>query len=123
MENNTFSIGCNVLGGDNAPAHPDNAIFPGWRDLAVICNVLHQWDFEVPLNKNLAFKRELVSVIQPAIEAVTPGTGVYLNEMDPWYEGDWKTEMYGTNYNRLLNIKHTYDADALLWGLFAVGSE
>lgn len=123
VQNNAFSVGCNVLGGANAPAHPDNAVFPGWRDLAVICNVLHQWDFAAPLDKNLAFKRELVSVIQPAVEAVTPGTGVYLNEMDPWYEGDWKTEMYGTNYDRLLNIKHTYDADALMWGLFAVGSD
>ncbi|RFU23594.1 hypothetical protein B7463_g12744, partial [Scytalidium lignicola] len=34
VQNNAFSVGCNVLGGANAPAHPDNAVFPGWRDLA-----------------------------------------------------------------------------------------
>ncbi|KAI3390395.1 hypothetical protein diail_9819, partial [Diaporthe ilicicola] len=88
VQNNTFSVGCNVLAGAGAPAHPDNA------------------DFAAPLDENLAFKRELVSAVQPAVEAATPGTGVYLNEIDPWYKGDWKTEMYGVNYERLLNIKH-----------------
>lgn len=123
VQSNVFSIGCNMLSGSSAPTHPDNAVFPGWRDLAVICNVLHFWDYGAPLDQNLAYKHELTSVIQPSIEAVTPGTGVYLNEMDPWYEGDWKTEMYGINYGRLLDIKHAYDPDALLWGLFAVGSD
>ncbi|KAM6485366.1 putative FAD-dependent isoamyl alcohol oxidase [Trichoderma sp. SZMC 28011] len=123
VQDNAFSVGCNVLGGFNAPAHPDNSVFPGWRDLAVICNVLHQWDFTAPLDTNLSFKRRLVSEVQPAVEAVTPGTGVYLNEMDPWYEGDFKTEMYGVNYDKLLSIKHKYDPDSLLWGLFAVGGD
>ncbi|KAL7935539.1 hypothetical protein V8C35DRAFT_321201 [Trichoderma chlorosporum] len=122
VKDNSFNVGCNVLGGGNAPAHPDNAVFPGRRDLAVICNTIHQWDYTAALKDSLAFKHELVSVVQPAIKAVTPGTGVYLNEMDPLYEGDFKTEIYGANYNRLLSIKHTYDPDALLWGLFAVGS-
>ncbi|GAP93141.1 putative FAD-dependent isoamyl alcohol [Rosellinia necatrix] len=123
VQNDTFTVGCNVLAGAGAPAHPDNAVFPGWRDLATICNVLYQWDFRAALEENLAYKRELVSVLQPAIEAATPGTGVYLNEMDPWYQGDWKTEMYGANYDRLLDIKHAYDPDNLMWGLFAVGSD
>ncbi|KAI0477619.1 putative FAD-dependent isoamyl alcohol oxidase [Xylariaceae sp. FL0804] len=123
VRNGTFTVGCNVLAGANAPAHPDNAVYPGWRDLATVCNLVHQWDFEAALDENLAYKRELVSVLQPAVEAATPGTGVYLNEMDPWYEGDWKEEMYGINYDRLLDLKHTYDPDALLWGRFAVGSD
>lgn len=98
VQNGRFSVGCNVMAGSAAPTHPDNAVYPGWRALATICNVVHQWDYEAAMAENLAYKKELVSVIQPAIEAATPGSGVYLNEMDPWYEGDWKTEMYGVNY-------------------------
>ncbi|CAJ2509810.1 Uu.00g057100.m01.CDS01 [Anthostomella pinea] len=48
------------------------------------------WDYEATLEENLAVKEKLVSVHTPAIEAATPGSGVYLNEVDPWYRGDWK---------------------------------
>lgn len=43
--------------------------------------------------------------------------------MGLWHEGDWKAEMYRANYDRLLGIKHAYDPDALMRGLFAVGSD
>ena len=88
-----------------------------------ICIVNAFWDFTAPLAANLAVKQELVSVHAPAIDAATPGSGVYMNEIDPWYQGDWKETMYGANYDRLLDIKRRYDPDSVFYGHFAVGSD
>lgn len=121
----TFLVGCNGINvADNEQRkHPDNAVFPAWRDAIASCSLTAFWDFDAALEVNLAVKETLVSVYTPAIEAATPGSGVYLNEIDPWYEGDWKQEMYGVNYHRLLDIKHKYDPDSLFYGHFAVGSD
>ncbi|KAK8091872.1 hypothetical protein PG997_002233 [Apiospora hydei] len=66
-------------------------------------------------------KSHLVNTLLPTLEAATPGSGAYLNEMDPLYKGDWKKEFYGANYDRLLKIKKKYDPDQLLYGLTSVG--
>jgi hypothetical protein len=118
----TFLVGCSGMDVSHA-SHPDNAILPAWRDAIGLCIVNAFWDFTAPLEDNLAVKKELVSVHAPAIEAATPGSGVYLNEIDPWYQGDWKEMMYGTNYGRLLDIKHKHDPHHLLYGHFAVGGD
>ncbi|KAI1303965.1 putative FAD-dependent isoamyl alcohol oxidase [Xylaria venustula] len=122
VSDGTFAVGCNVISVANAQ-HPDNSVLPAWRDAIAQCNPTAYWDFQSPLEANLAIKEELVSVHTPLLEKVTPGSGVYLNEIDPWYKGDWKQEMYGASYSRLLSIKHTYDPNQLLYGQFAVGSD
>ncbi|KAM7192627.1 hypothetical protein V8F33_008238 [Rhypophila sp. PSN 637] len=100
----TFLVGCSAMSVTNT-THPENAVLPAWRDAIAICN------------------HELMHVHTPAIEAATPNSGAYLNEMYPEYQGDWKQEMYGVNYDRLLQIKHKYDPDYLFYGHFAVGSD
>ncbi|KAI1135881.1 putative FAD-dependent isoamyl alcohol oxidase [Hypoxylon sp. FL0543] len=121
----TFLVACNglTIADNEQRKHPTNAVFPAWRDAIAACSTTALWDYGAPLEKNLAVKEALVSVYTPAIEAATPGSGFYLNEVDPWYKGDWKQEMYGANYNRLLEIKHQYDPDFLLYGHFAVGGD
>lgn len=64
----------------------------------------------------------MTTVLNPALEAVTPGGGAYLNEADI-NQPDWQTTFYGTNYARLLSIKNRYDPDHIFWGPTAVGSE
>ncbi|KAI0413623.1 putative FAD-dependent isoamyl alcohol oxidase [Xylaria grammica] len=118
----TFSVGCNVISVADAQ-HPDNSVLPAWRNAIAQCNPTTYWDFQAPLETNLAIKEELVSVYTPLIEEATPDSGVYLNEIDPWYKGDWKQEMYGAGYDRLLSIKQKYDPHQLLYGQFAVGSD
>ncbi|KAF3018241.1 hypothetical protein E8E14_013293 [Neopestalotiopsis sp. 37M] len=122
----TFLLGCNglnVTDDSRQMAHPENAVFPGWRNAIAACSLTAFWDYEAALEENLAVMEMLVDNYIPAIEAVTPGSGIYLNEVNPWYKGDWKQEMYGVNYERLLKIKHEYDPDHLLYGHFAVGSD
>ncbi|KAI1423494.1 putative FAD-dependent isoamyl alcohol oxidase [Xylaria sp. FL1777] len=122
VSDGTFGVGCNVISVAEAQ-HPDNSVLPAWRNAIAQCNPTAYWDYQVPLETNLAVKEELVSVHTPLVEAATPGSGVYLNEIDPWYKGDWKQEMYGAGYSRLLGIKHKYDPNQLLYGQFAVGSD
>jgi FAD/FMN-containing dehydrogenase len=117
-----FLVGCAIMLVGNA-THPPNAVLPAWRKTSVSCNVNAYWNYRAPLSTNLELKRRLVEEHMPALEAATPGGGVYLNEMDPWYKGDWKANLYGDNYDRLLDIKHRVDPDFLFWGNFSVASD
>lgn len=124
-----YLVGCNTLsvagfGGDNDDnGQLANSVLPTWRDSIALCAINAFWDYTAALEQNVAVKQKMASVHVPALEAATPGSGVYLNEVDPLYQGDWKETMYGANYERLLKIKNAYDPNHLLYGLFAVGSE
>lgn len=58
----------------------------------------------------------------PQLEAVTPGSGAYINEAD-FRQPKWQDTFYGVNYKRLLAIKNQVDPHHLLYALKAVGSE
>lgn len=122
----TWFVGCSIINtADNStvrPRHPPNAVNPAWRDAIAYCNPNRPWDWTDPAG-SLAAKERLVSEYFPAMEAATPGSGVYLNEMDPLYQGDWKETMYGINYERLLKIKHKHDPHHLMYAHFAVGAD
>ncbi|KAF3766639.1 FAD binding domain-containing protein [Cryphonectria parasitica EP155] len=127
-EGGTWWIGCSFLNVDNSPgsprpSHPPNAVHPAWRDAVAYCNPqTHEaYDWSDPTDESV-LRRTLVDDIFPALEAATPG-GAVLNEIDPTYRGDWKEAFYGSNYDRLLQIKHDYDPDYLMYGLYAVGSD
>ena len=62
------------------------------------------------------------NVLQPMLDAATPGGAVYLKEANYLYK-DLKEEFYGANYDKLLAIKKTYDAESLLYVRTAVGSD
>lgn len=121
-ESGLFQVDC-TSSDFNRSSHPDNAVLPAWREAIVACNLLASWDFDASLSENLDVKSTMVDVYAPAWDAATPGSGVYLNEVDSWYEGDFKQTMYGANHPRLLNIKHQYDLYHLFYGHFIVGSD
>lgn len=124
----TWWIGCSFLNVDDAPGsprppHPPNAVHPAWRDAVAYCNPqtheAYAWSDPAAAS---ALRRTLVDDLLPALEAATPG-GAVLNEVDPTYHGDWKDTFYGSNYGRLLEIKHAYDPDYIMYGLYAIGSD
>ncbi|KAJ5113436.1 FAD-dependent isoamyl alcohol oxidase [Penicillium angulare] len=122
VQDGKFLIGCGVFD-LRGKTHPDNAVLPAWRDAQAVCIANGFWDFEAPTANNVAVKEELVDFHAPAMDAATPGSGVYMNEVDPLYKGDWKEAMYGVNYDRLLAIKNKYDPDHMLFGHMSVGSD
>ena len=58
----------------------------------------------------------------PQIEAVTPGSGSYMNEAD-FRQPNWQQSFYGPNYGRLLEVKRKWDPSSLFYVLKGVGSE
>jgi hypothetical protein len=116
-----FHVACSAA--DLNQHRRDNAVLPAWRSSIAACNMVVFWDWTAPLSTNLEKKSRMVNDYAPAWDAATPGSGVYLNEIDPWYKGDFKETMYGSNYPRLLEIKHKHDPDHLFYGFHAVGSD
>lgn len=103
-------------------AHPDNALLPAWRTGFALCAPAAPFDWKATPDEMHARDVYAGTVLQPMLDAATPGGGVYLNEANHYYK-DWKKEFYGINYERLLKIKKKYDPQSLLYVVTGVGSD
>lgn len=65
---------------------------------------------------------DLRDIRVPALKAIAPTTGAYVNEIDPT-EPEWKETMYGAHYTRLLDVKLKYDPSGVFWCRHCVGSD
>ncbi|KAK6213639.1 fad binding domain-containing protein [Colletotrichum tabaci] len=99
-----------------------NAVLPQWRDSIVQVSLTLPWSFEAPFADMLAEQNRMTEVVQPVIEAATPGAGAYINEAD-FQQKDWQETFFGANYPRLLRVKNKYDPAGLLYNVAAVGSD
>lgn len=99
-----------------------NSVQPAWHQSLVSCVVTGTWDWSIPWDEMLRRQDELTNVVDPALEAVTPGSGTYMNEANFQRPG-WQNAFYGTNYGRLRAIKKRWDPKDLFYGITAVGSE
>ncbi|CAN8097437.1 unnamed protein product [Discula destructiva] len=119
LNNNGLFAGV-AINANTSTTHANSA-HPLWRDtlfLAFFGILWDRFDFSI----NLEARRNVTDILQPALDAITPGGGGYLNEAD-LYQPDWQDAFYGSNYAELLAIKHKYDPENILWGKTAVGSE
>ena len=57
-----------------------------------------------------------------ALRQLAPNSGAYLNEAY-WDEPNFQQAFWGSNYERLSQIKEAVDPDGLLWCHTCVGSE
>ncbi|KAF6824085.1 FAD binding domain-containing protein [Colletotrichum musicola] len=114
-----IGVGLDVsrFGGDGA-----NAVLPQWRDSIVQVSLTLPWSFDVPFADMVAEQNRMTEVVQPVIEAATPGAGAYINEAD-FQQKDWQETFFGVNYPKLLRIKQKYDPRGLLYNVAAVGSD
>ncbi|KAI9048465.1 hypothetical protein LZ554_007300 [Drepanopeziza brunnea f. sp. 'monogermtubi'] len=103
-------------------APPVNAVHPAWRETLMHCIVVADWDWTIPYSTMVAREAELTERVVPALEAVTPGSGTYLNEAN-FLQPHWQREFYGPNYPRLLDVKRRFDPDGVFYARTAVGSE
>lgn len=114
-----FTFGCNAISVGNWSG-VDNAVLPTWRDAVAFCVIVTPWDRSAPFEHMVGVKKLTVDQLVPALEKATPGGGIYMNELDPLYHGDWVSEGYGDNYGRLLSIKKKYDPDHVFWSPMSV---
>ena len=79
----------------------------------------------MPAVPDLASARDDASHIGKAMDAllkVAPGAGSYVSESD-YFQSDWQTAFWGTNYPKLATVKQKYDPDGLFFVHHGVGSE
>ncbi|OBT65761.1 hypothetical protein VE03_03276 [Pseudogymnoascus sp. 23342-1-I1] len=107
----------------SAPAKTDsNSVLPAWRNTLVHTIVSTPWNFTAPWADMIALQDKMTGSIMPQIEAVTPGSGAYMNEAD-FRQPDYKEAFFGSNYPKLLDIKNKWDEDYLFYATNSVGSD
>jgi hypothetical protein len=101
---------------------PENAVPQAWRNAITSLQLITNWDSIAPWADMEAAQERMTNEFMPKIEAVTPGSGSYMNEAD-FQQKDWQRTFFGDNYERLNKIKKKYDPQSMLFGLKGVGSE
>ncbi|KAI0548720.1 FAD binding domain protein [Xylaria curta] len=104
----------------NTPS--SNAVLPAWRDAILTVLAFAPWDYESTVMTNVNAEDYLIDVTVPALKALAPEGGAYLNEANR-RQTDWKQSFYGVNYEKLRLIKKIYDPNDLFYGETAVGSD
>ncbi|KAI0973506.1 FAD binding domain protein [Xylaria arbuscula] len=104
----------------NSPS--SNSVLPQWRDTVLTILAFSPWDYKGTFQSNVDAESYLIDVTVPALKAIAPDGGAYLNEANR-RQTDWKGSFYGTNYERLLSIKKAYDPEDLIYAVTAVGSD
>ena len=113
--------GAPTLAAGNATA-TSNAVLPAWRDSVMSVFIMGAWNYSAPIEANLAMQKIVTDTVDPALKSISPGGGTYLNEAN-FQDPDWRQAFYGSNYERLLQIKKKYDPEALFYAATAVGSD
>jgi FAD/FMN-containing dehydrogenase len=63
-----------------------------------------------------------VGLAMDALRAMAPQAGSYVSESD-YFQPDWQSAFWGSNYERLAGVKKKYDPDGLFFVRHGVGSE
>ncbi|KAF9462839.1 isoamyl alcohol oxidase [Collybia nuda] len=102
--------------------HKTTSVHPAWRDAIVHTTFSLPWDFFAPWEDMISLQDLMTNKIIPEIEAVTPGSGAYVNEAD-FRQPNFQETFWGVNYERLLKIKRRLDPDNFFYATKGVGSE
>ncbi|KAL1867746.1 hypothetical protein VTK73DRAFT_4031 [Phialemonium thermophilum] len=115
-----------------ASEHDQNAVLPAWREALVHVILtaplspdpaqLGTGSNASPADEAPAEEDVITDVVMPAIEAVTPGSGAYMNEAD-FRQRNFQQAFFGAKYGRLLAIKRRYDPEGFFYATAGVGSE
>jgi hypothetical protein len=100
-----------------------NAANPAWRKALQSVLVLTPWDWNSTWAQNVAELEDPIrNDIDPKLVQLTPTSGTYANEADPFL-ASWKQSFFGGNYKRLTTIKKKYDPTDLFYVTKGAGSE
>ena len=100
-----------------------NSVLPAWRKPLVHATLTTEWSFDpAQWDKMIDNQRLMTWEVMPAVEAVTLGSGSYMNEAD-FQQPLFQEAFFGSNYLQLLCIKKKYDPEGFFYATKAVGSE
>jgi len=95
---------------------------PVWRDSVMHADVFDSTNLaNITVAQFRAAKARLDGHMD-ALRAATPGGGTYFNEAD-LLEPDWQNAFFGSNYNKLAQIKKVWDPWHVFWAPTTPGSE
>lgn len=104
-------------------AYQHNAVLPAWRKILVHVTLITPWSFDpAEWDNMIASQRLMTDTIMPAIEALTPDSGAYMNEVKI-QQPNFQQEFFGSNYGALQKIKNRYDPSGFFYASLGVGSE
>ncbi|KAH6717441.1 putative isoamyl alcohol oxidase [Leptodontidium sp. MPI-SDFR-AT-0119] len=104
------------------PAGVNNSVLPAWRETTVHIQLGTPWNETAPWADMVAAQIQMTNEFVAQVEAVTPGSGAYINEAD-FRQPNWQETFFGANYATLLAIKRHWDPDSMFYGLRTVGSD
>ncbi|RFU34023.1 hypothetical protein B7463_g2267, partial [Scytalidium lignicola] len=125
VANGDWTLGCVAVNASHAVAGNTpaaNAVLPAWRTAGIHTIIYSPWDWDAPESAMVAREAHLTNSISPRMEALTPGSGTYLNEAN-FQQKEFQENFYGANYGRLRSIKKKYDPKDLFYTVTSVGSE
>lgn len=101
---------------------PYSSAHPAWRTSYCLQLIQRGWASDDDEAAIEAVKHDVTYVKGNALTALAPDTGTYMNEAgreDPF----WKVNFYGSNYDRLLDIKKQLDPESVFYCPTCVGSD
>ena len=104
-------------------SNQDNAVLPAWRN-----NIIHMISGGALSNgarnysEMVERQANITNIVLPALEKLVTDSGAYMNEGDK-FDPKWKANFYGSNYDRLLQVKHKWDPTNVFWVAVGVGSD
>ncbi|PBK79957.1 FAD binding domain protein [Armillaria gallica] len=122
IDNGAGAYDISVSPGFVASGKPNNAVLPSWRETQSSFAIYLPWNDTGTFAQYEQQQHTMTNVFMESLKSVSPGSGAYLNEADA-FDPDWKNTFYGSNYQKLLHIKDTWDPDQLLYGTTAVGGD
>lgn len=129
LQDETVPGGVTVVGGtSNNVSHVNvgvgpgsNAVLPAWRDALLSSSAAVSFPDNTTV-QDLQIIQAKVNTWQDWVKMLTPGSGSYINEAT-YDNPDWKSDYYGNNYERLLQVKKKYDGSFTLWQHTSVGAD
>lgn len=98
-----------------------SAVQPGWYN-SIILDIFELQMDGLQVDQNAQAFNILRSTLEPAYTQLSPDTGTYMNEAD-WGNPTWKGDFYGKNWDRLNQIKASYDPEGVFYCNECVGSQ
>jgi FAD/FMN-containing dehydrogenase len=94
---------------------------PAWRDMNAL--VIMTWPWENAKRDLMQEKVELFAEeLSPLLIEVAPDGGSYSNEADTFMP-EWRHEMYGPNWEKLLEIKEKWDPEGVFYSRNTPGAD
>lgn len=106
------------VAGYPAPA----GVNPVWRDSVMHADVFDSTNMAGISDEAFRAAKRRLDGHMDALRKATPGGGAYFNEADV-QEPNWQEAFFGSNYDKLVQIKKKWDAQGVFWAPTTPGSE